>query len=281
VVKPAQKRDVIRYTLEHYKISIRRACKLVSISRSVHGYHPKAKHDDQIIDVLSQLSGEYPRFGFPKLFQLMRRQGHPWNHKRVARIYKSMKLNLRRKGKRRIPTRHPLPLQVSIKPCMCWSIDFMSDSLWDGRKFRVFNIIDDYNRQALWIEASLSLPAVRIIRVLDQVIEIYGKPDKLRMDNGPEFVSLAFSEWCKEKGIQMEYIKPGKPMQNGFIERFNGTFRNEILDLYVFDNIDQVMDISWNWLKIYNEIRPHEGLDNLTPIEYLNKNHQRLEEIII
>ncbi|TSA51885.1 MAG: IS3 family transposase, partial [Sphingobacteriales bacterium] len=175
--------------------------------------------------------------GFPKTFAYLRKAGLPWNHKRVHRVYKELKLNLRRKGKRRLPARVKQPLHQPTAINQIWSIDFMQDRLINGRAFRTFNAMDDYNREILAIEIDTSLTATRVIRTLNQVIEYRGKPQQIRMDNGPEFISHQFELWCREKQIKLQYIQPGKPMQNGYIERFNGTYRRDILDAYLFDEL--------------------------------------------
>lgn len=204
---------------------------------------------------------------------MLRRQGHPWNHKRVHRIYCALKLNKRRKGKRRLPTRNPVPLRVSEIANQCWSADFMSDTLWCGRRFRTFNIVDDFNREALAIEVDLNLPAQRVVRVLERVAAWRGYPQKLRLDNGPEMISIALAEWAEAHGVSLEFIRPGKPMQNGFIERFNRSYREAVLDMYVFRRLEEVREQTERWIREYNEERPHESLGNLTPREYLLTKH--------
>ncbi len=223
------------------------------------------------MEKLNELVERYPRYGFSKLFVLIKRQGYRWNHKRVHRVYCKMGLNMRRKGKRRLPSRSPQPLTVPERMNQSWSIDFMSDSLWDGRKFRTFNIVDDFNREALAIEVDLNLPAKRVTRVLDRVGMERGYPKQIRMDNGPEFISLAMAEWAEKHAVHLEFIERGKPTQNSFIERFNGTFRSEILDYYVFHTLSEVREIAENWLEEYNRERPHSSLGNLTPKEYREK----------
>jgi len=206
------------------------------------------------------------------MFDLLRREGKSWNHKRVYRVYRALKLNLRRRGKRRLPSRNPQPLAVPEALNQCWSIDFMSDSLMTGRRFRTFNVVDDYNREALAIEVDLNLPAQRIIRVLDRVALARGYPEKMRMDNGPELTSVALAEWAEAHRIHLDFIQPGKPTQNSYIERFNRTYRTEVLDMYVFRDLDEVREITRSWIKEYNEERPHQSLGKLTPTEYRIKN---------
>jgi len=222
-----------------------------------------------VIEVLLELADQYPRYGFGKLFPILRRRGHRWNHKRVHRIYCELKLNLRRKGKKRLPTRNPDPLSVPESINQCWSADFMSDALWCGRRFRTFNLVDDYNREVLTIEVAKSLTAESVVTALDRVAAWRGYPQKLRVDNGPELTGIKLATWAEQHGVTLEFIKPGRPMQNGFVERFNRTYRTEVLDMFVFKHLKEVEEITENWVKQYNEERPHESLGNLTPKEYL------------
>lgn len=249
-------------------MSIRGACSAVEISRTVYRYQPNTQKDQPVIEAILALADEHPSRGFGKLFTMLRRQGRRWNHKRVHRVYCGLKLNMRRKGKRRLPNRNPDPLSVPESINQCWSADFMSDALWCGQRFRTFNLVDDFNREGLAIEIDTNLPAQRIIRVLDRVASERGYPVKLRVDNGPELISIQMADWAETHGVDLEFIQPGKPMQNGFIERFNRTYREEVLDLYVFNTLRQVRDTTGNWLPDYNEERPHESLGNLTPTEY-------------
>ena len=256
------------YAKSVYSLSLRACCRLLGISRSVYQYQPDNTRDNPVIEALSRLVEKYPRYGFPKLFVLLKREGHAWNHKRVHRVYCKMKLNMRRKYKKRLPVRNPQPLSVPESMNQSWSIDFMSDSLGDGRRFRTFNVVDDYNREALAIEVDLNLPAQRVLRVLDRLVAWRGVPQQLRMDNGPEFISLAMAEWAEKHGVHLEFIERGKPTQNSYVERFNGTYRTEILDYYMFQTLSEVQEITVHWLEQYNEERPHESLGNLTPREY-------------
>ncbi len=231
-------------------------------------YQPDIRRDAPVIQALTELAERYPRYGFKKLFQLLRRQGNTWNHKRVHRIYCLLKLNFRRKGKQRLPVRNPAPLATPEALNQSWSIDFMHDALVCGRRFRTFNVVDDFNREALAIEIDLNIPAQRVVRVLDRIVANRGYPLKLRMDNGPELVSLTLAQWAEEHGVILDFIKPGKPTQNAFIERFNRTYRTEILDFYLFRTLNEVREITERWLTEYNSERPHESLNNLTPEEY-------------
>ena len=259
---------MVDFARQQHNMSLRAACKTIRISRSVYHYQPDTDRDQAVIEKLLELVERYPRYGFGKLFPILRRQGHRWNHKRVYRVYCGLKLNMRRKGKKRLPQRSPEPLSVPASINQCWSVDFMSDALWDGRVFRTFNVVDDFNREALAIEIDLNLPAQRIIRVLERLAAWRGYPEKIRMDNGPELTSVKMAEWAEEHAVELEFIQPGKPTQNSFVERFNRTYRNEVLDFYVFRKLSEVRDITDRWLYEYNAERPHESLGNLTPAEY-------------
>ena len=254
---------------EQYQVSERRACRVLALRRSVYRYRPLANRDGEIIKLLLELAHARPEQGFGKLFPRLRALGHRWNHKRVYRVYCSLKLNKRRKGKKRLPTRCPAPLVVSEAMNECWSADFMSDALWGDRRFRTFNVVDDFNRELLAIEVDFNLPAQRVVRTLDRIAAQRGYPLKLRLDNGPEFVSVALADWAEQHGVMLEFIKPGKPMQNGFIERFNRSYREAVLDMFVFQSLSEVREQTEKWLREYNEERPHESLGNMTPREYL------------
>ena len=240
---------------------------MTNLSRSGY-YYSSVKNDREAIEALQELAVKYPAYGFRKLFALLRRDGKKWNHKKIYRLYRLLKLHKRRKGKRRLPTRERQPLQQQQGTNQSWSMDFMSDSLVCGRKFRTLNVIDDCSREVLAIEIDTSLPAPRLIRILDRVIEQRGKPGQIRVDNGPEFTCILFGEWCRDKGINLLYTQPGRPMQNGFIERFNGTYRREILDAYAFFELYEVRKLTEEWIVLYNYHRPHEALGNKTPVEW-------------
>lgn len=262
------KRETVDYLVSEHGLSVRRSCKALKLSRSVYAYQPDVTKDDELISALLSVAERYPRYGFKKVFHILRREGKTWNHKRVHRVYCALKLNMRRKGKKRLPTRNPEPLAVPAMINQSWSADFMSDALYCGRRFRTFNVVDDFNREALGIEVDLNLPAARVIRTLDRISAWRGYPAQLRLDNGPEFVSIALADWAERHGVHLEFIKPGKPTQNSYIERFNRTYRTEVLDFYVFKNLRQVREITDNWLPEYNNNRPHESLGNLPPVEY-------------
>lgn len=227
-----------------------------------------------VITAFIELAERFPRYGFSKLFQLLRRRGRRWNHKRVHRVYCALKLNLRRKGKRRLPSRNPEPLATPSNANKCWSIDFMYDSLMSGHRFRTFNVLDDFSRECLAVEVDTSLPAARVLRVLDRIAAWRGYPVKLRMDNGPELISGIMSEWAASRGVSLEHIQPGKPTQNSYIKRFYRNYQEEVLDFYAFSTLTEVREITEDWIKDYNEQRPHEALGQMTPTGFLAAHSQ-------
>lgn len=239
----------------------------MNLSRSVYQYISK-KQDQPVVEKLQELADKRPTEGFWKMYYRIRREGYVWNHKRLHRIYKALRMNFRRRVKRRLPARILQPLEQVTELNASWSMDFMSDALTDGRKFRVLNIVDDFNREVLSIEIDTSLPAQRVVRVLEQLVAWRGKPKKIRVDNGPEFISAALMLWCEGNGIALQHIQPGRPMQNAYIERFNGSFRRDILDAYLFDDIHQVRQLAEEWMEDYNNDRPHDALSGRSPIEF-------------
>ncbi|MGO3195399.1 MAG: DDE-type integrase/transposase/recombinase [Sphingobacterium sp.] len=198
-------------------MSLRQACMLFCISTSVFYYQAKRKDDSEVIEQLSKLAELHRTWGFWTMYHRLRKLQYMWNHKRVYRIYSSMRLNLRNKRKKRLPARVKAPLVCPVGPNITWSLDFMHDTLASGKTIRTLNIIDDFNREALSIAVDTSLPAQRVIRELDKLVEWRGKPEKIRSDNGPEFVADSVRQWCEDNQIQWEFIQPGKPTQNSLM----------------------------------------------------------------
>lgn len=247
-----------------------RACRACGLSRSA-WYRPAPDplaRDSEIVDALNDYLEHHPRRGFWKCYKSLRAAGHSWNHKRVYRVYCAMGLNLLRRTKRRLPARERVPLTLPEALNQVWSADFMSDALYNGVRFRTFNVIDNFNREGLAIEIDTSLTGARLIRVFERLKAERGLPDLLRVDNGPEFLGTEFTDWAETNGMLIQYIQPGKPNQNAFIERFNRTYREEVLDLYLFDALDQVREVTDQWLIRYNESWPHDALGDLSPLDY-------------
>lgn len=231
-------------------------------------YYISRRDDTDLESALISLSEKYPTRGFDTYFGKLRLLGHTWNRKRVLRVYRKLKLSLRRRSKKRIPTRTAQKLEVPSTINDTWSIDFMSDSLESGRRFRVLNVIDDFNREALVNEAYYSIPGEQLVRSLKELFQHRDKPKRIRSDNGPEFLSHVYTGFCKENEIEICYIQPGKPAQNAYIERLNRTFREDVLDAYLFDSIEQVNSIAFDWQIEYNANHPHKSLNGKSPWLY-------------
>jgi len=231
VVKPSARRDLARIALksDNFKgrLNIKLACKAFMISQTCYRYDKKLSNDNDLIaKLLLELTQNHANWGFKLCFLHLRNvQGYKWNHKRIYRIYKELELNLRIKPKKRLKREKPKPLFVPKTINESWSMDFMHDQLSDGRNYRLFNVIDDFNREGLGIEVDISLPASRVIRSLSQIIEWRGKPRSIRCDNGPEYISKLLGNWAKSRGIELEFIQPGNPQQNAYVERYNITAR--------------------------------------------------------
>jgi len=265
--------------LIHYGIS--RACRVLNMSKSVYYYKPLTKDDIEIELALKEKAEQHSEEGFWKAYDRLRNEGRPWNHKRVHRVYKALGLPLRRKAKKRLPERVKEPLEVPEELNHTWSMDFVTDVLENSRRFRGFNVIDDYNREVLFIEIDYSLPSNRIIWVLNHLINKRGKPKRIRMDNGPEFIAKITANWSLMYDIEFKYIQPGKPTQNAFVERFNGSYRRGVLNKYIFETLEQVRVQTQIWMDDYNHFRPHDALGKIPPIKYAEINSNGASSIRI
>lgn len=250
-------------------VSVALACRAFGISETCYRYEGKLSDENaEIADWLVRLAGSDAtrRWGFGLCYLFLRNvQGFPWNHKRVRRIYCELELNLRIKPKKRLVREVPEPLAVPERPNEMWSMDFMADQLGDGRSFRTLNVLDDFNREGLAIEVDFSLPAARVVRTLNQIIEWRGKPMGIRVDNGPENISGKLQTWAAKRGIGIFYIQPGKPQQNAYVERYNRTVRQEWLGQFIWRTIEEVRDHATKWLWTYNNQRPNMGIGGITP----------------
>jgi putative transposase len=257
--------------VQAHGISIRLACECMGISESCYRYEGKLSSENaEIADWLIRLTHNQRNWGFGLCYLFLRNvKGFIWNHKRVYRIYRELELNLRIKPRKRLVRERPEQLSVPGRINEYWSMDFMHETLSDGRSYRLFNVIDDYNREGLCIDVDFSLPALRVIRALDQVIEWRGKPKVIRCDNGPEYNSSVLRTWAENRGIELQYIQPGKPQQNAYVERYNRTVRYDWLGQYLFETLEEVQEYATRWLWHYNHERPNMGLGGITPKQKL------------
>jgi len=258
------------HLVENHSLSVQKSCQCIGISRAAYYKRRKYKteRDAEVITALNDLIGRHSRWGFWKCFTFLKAKGSPWNHKRVYRVYCELRLNQKRRAKKRVPKRERQPLLVPQRLNQVWSADFMSDALLFGSRFRTFNVIDDFNRESVVIEIDTSITARRLIRIFEVLRITRGLPDVLRVDNGPECTSAEFVAWAEEHGMIIQYIQPGEPNQNAYVERFNRTYREEVLSLYLFESLDEVREVTYWWRISYNEERPHDSLGFLTPAKY-------------
>ena len=268
MVTPEQREQCVSYSSENFSISHARACNLFDCSRQNKYYLMKMPLKDQPIeDAIRAVIGN-TRKGRKKVIALIKRKSPEIGSSKIRRIYQAKGFALMKRFKRRMRNNPKNPATVPFEANIEWGIDFMHDSLANGRRFRSLNIIDPYNRQCKGIYIRHNLPAVRVIELLEQSIENYGKPQYIRSDNGPEFISKRFQKWMHDNGIGWSKIEKGKPQQNCHVERFNKTVREDLFDANLFFSIEQANELATDFQKEYNYDRPHESLNNLTPIEY-------------
>lgn len=248
---------------------------MVSASRTVMHYRPRLNDLNALLrQRLKELAEKHRRYGHIRLYVLIRREGFHVNHKRTERIYRQegLSLRIRRRRKFAAVVRNPLP--PAIKPNERWAMDFIHDSLWSGRKFRTLSIVDTYTRECMTVEADTSLPGHRAVRILDRLGDLKGLPDSIRVDNGPEFISKALDEWAYRNGVKLDFIRPGKPVENAYVESFHGKFRDECLNENYFLDIQEAKDKIEEWRIEYNTFRPHSSLNYKTPEEFLKECEQ-------
>ena len=253
---------------EAHGLSERRACTLVGMKRSSCRYGVRREELPGLRGRLRELAQERRRFGYRRLTVLLRREGWAVNHKRVYRLYRQEGFEVRRRKRKRIGAVERQPLTIPTRRNERWSMDFVSDALTDGRRFRSLNIVDDYNRECLAAEVDTSIPGARVVRVLERLRERRGLPEVLVTDNGPEFAGQALDMWAYEQGLKRHFIEPGKPVQNAFIESFNGKMRDECLNEHWFVSLGEARETIQAWRRDYNEVRPHSSLGNRTPREF-------------
>lgn len=273
MVGSADKIQAAAYLLENYSISERRACRTVSLARSTKRHIAQKNDEDEIIcKRLRELAEDKPRYGSPRLHALLRREGFLVNHKRTERLYKQLNLALKRRTKKkRYRSESRAPLIVPTMRNQYWGIDFVSDQLTDGCRFRSLTIVDTYTKECPAIEVAKSLPASRVVQVLKKLSLFHGLPEAIVLDNGPEMISYVLDQWAYENNVKLMFIQPGKPCQNGFTESFNGKFRDECLNMNWFNDLPDARRKIEKWRVDYNDVRIHSSLNYLTPNEFALK----------
>ncbi len=262
---PAAKREAVQKVQQKHGLSQRRATELAGCHRNTARYAPRRQDDIAVRERMVCLAHQKPAAGYRMLWSLLRGEEVPVNHKKVYRIYKEEKLALRPKGKKRFKSEGRGVPHRATAPGEEWALDFIHDALCDGRSFRTVTLLDTFTRQALEMECDTSLSGERVVRLLNRQIALRGLPKRLRIDNGPEFRSKALDVWAKQNKVALFFIEPGKPMQNGHIESFNGTFRRECLNQEWFTSLAQARDTIEAWRVDYNSLRPHSSLAYLPP----------------
>jgi putative transposase len=271
VVKAGSRREAASYLQQAYQVSERRAGRAIGLGNSSLRYRSRRPAAEELRRRLRELAAERPRYGYQRLWALLRREGWEVNHKRVYRLYVEEELKLRKRRRRSRAQVERVPLPAPTGAGERYSMDFMRDTLSDGRVFRTLNIVDDYTRECLAIEVDTSLPGARVVRVLERLAAAGRRPLHIVVDNGPEFVSKAVDQWAARSGVNLRFIDPGKPMQNAYIESFNGKFRDECLSQHWFVSLEEARSVSEEWRIDYNERRPHRSLQQQTPAEFAAK----------
>lgn len=264
-MKPAQKRAAAQFFRVGFRVSERRACRVVGVARTSYRYRSQAADQTALRLRLRDLAATRVRYGYRRLHILLRREGWRVNHKRVYRLYREEGLGIRVKRRKKLASAPRVLPPPATQPCERWSLDFLSDSLVDGRRFRVLTIVDNVSRVSPAIEVGVSLTGERVVTLLDQMRSTVGVPKRIAIDNGPEFISKALDAWAYRNGVQLEFSRPGKPTDNAFAESFNGRFRDECLNQHWFASLEEARQIIEAWRVEYNTVRPHRALGQQTP----------------
>lgn len=263
------------------KVSQRRACQLVSLHRSVGRYKVLDQKDKPLKEKIVSLAHERKRFGYRRIHIMLKKEGLKVNHKRVYRLYTESGLKVRKRGGRKRALGSRLPIKQLNSPNERWSLDFVSDALADGRRIRILTIVDDFSRECLKMVVDTSLSGKRVIRELSSLVADKGLPKAIVSDNGTEFTSHAVLKWAQEMSVEWQYIQPGKPMQNGYIESFNGKLRDECLNEHWFIRLTEAKVIIEKWRYDYNHARPHSSLKGLTPQQFLDCLNEQKENKLV
>jgi putative transposase len=276
-VKPAQKRAVVHYFRTGFRVSERRACRLAGVARSSYRYRSHAADQTALRLRLRDLAATRVRYGYRRLHVLLRREGWRVNHKRIYRLYREEGLGIRVKRRKKLASAPRVVLPPPTRPLERWSLDFLSDSLADGRRFRVLTIVDNVSRVSPAIAVDNSLTGQRVVAILERLKQTVGKPERIAVDNGPEFFSKAVDAWAYQNGVQLEFSRPGKPTDNAFAESFNGHLRAECLDCHWFASLEEARQTIEAWRIDYNTERPHRALGQETPTAWMTSREPLLE----
>jgi putative transposase len=268
MVGPQCRRKAVGILTAERAMGVTRACGLVGISRSLYRYQSRRPAALELRSRIAELAAMKRRYGYRRIQVLLRREGWSVNHKKTYRLYREQGLAVRRRKRKRIGLAERLPLPVPQGPNESWSMDYVADGLIDGRKLRTLNIVDDYTRECLAIEVDTSLPGSRVVAVLERLAELRGLPGSITVDHGPEFESQALDAWAYKRGVHLAFIRPGRPVENAYVESFNGKFRDECLNEHWFMSLQHARSRIEAWRIEYNTERPHSSLDDLTPEEF-------------
>lgn len=279
MVKPAVRRQAVGFLEAELGMSRRRACRVVGINRSTYGYQARREVPPGLVEKMTAIASERPRFGYRRITLLVRRAGYAVNHKRVYRLYRERGLAVRRRRRKRIGPVIRTMLPPPSRPNERWSMDFVSDATWAGRRFRVFAVVDDFTRENLALVVETSIGGQRVVRTLDRLIALRGAPSWVVSDNGPEFTGKALDGWSYRTGVKLHFIRPGKPVENAYVESFNGRFRDECLNQHWFVSLADAREKVAAWQVDYNEVRPHSSLGGLTPAEYAKTKERLSQEV--
>ena len=257
------------HLVDRYRVGVRRACAVMHQSRAGWYYQPKEKDDAPLLRRMEEIAATRVRYGFWRIYVLLRREGWRVNHKRVYRLYRQAGLNLRRKRpRRRKAAAHRLERVVLAAPNQCWSMDFVADALFDGRRFRALTVVDNFTKESLAIEVDGQLKGENVVEVMERLRHQRGLPQRIQTDNGSEFISLALDRWAYDHQVTLDYSRSGKPTDNPFIESFNGSFRDECLNTHWFLSLDDARQKIESWRQDYNHFRTHSSLGDITPSEF-------------
>ena len=268
MVRPSARREAVELLRQRFDVSERRACRVVGQQRSTQRYEPKQLELPGLRETIREVAHEQPRYGYRRVHLEVQARGFEVGQRLVRRIYAQDGLSVRRRRRRRLKPVARRPMTMPTRPNERWSMDFVHDQLGDGRCFRVFGVIDDFTRESVALVAGVSLTSADAVVALARAVADRGRPNALVCDNGPEFTSSHFQKWAARFGIELQFIQPGKPMQNAIVESFNGRFRDECLNTHWFSSLAEARRVIAGWRAHYNERRPHSSLGNLSPFSF-------------